>query len=311
MTKKYLWSALCFVLVAGMGWKISQYYKQQADETMVRGHYAFELARQNISRLQKIVLTQKGQTITFYRDGDDWRFQQAADYFVNNDMLAAFYEMINDALIIATSPAKKAALDDLQNNGIKIKIYDDEDNILVDMLMSDQPQKDKSRLAHLEGNSKIYRIAPVRMFSGAAASWVPMPLLAIAQQNIAGIEFGETFISGNVLNEVKAENSVVRKLLSMLGFVAYDGIVRRSDFTAAYSDIEPLVLQVHLNSGLIYRLQLYVFKDAYWLKIGLAMDKIARQDVPLLIEQLQQHYADWVFQLSDEDGEILYSVMAQ
>lgn len=311
MTKKYLLGALCFVLIAGISWKISQYYRHQIDETLVRGQYAFALARQNIERLQKIELTQEGQTITFYRQGDDWHFREAADYFVNNEMLAAFYEMINEAMIVATRPAEQNALADLQKNGTVIKIYDDEDKLLADVTVDISAQKDKSRLAYQNGSSKIYRIAPVGMFSGLAQSWVPMPLLAVAQPDLAAVEYGEMYISGEVLAEAKQESKAVRELLSLLEFVSYDGIVRRSDFTAAYSDIEPLVLQVHLNSGLIYRLQLYVFKDAYWLKIGLAMDKIARQDVPLLIEQLQQHYADWVFQLSDEDGETLYSVMAR
>lgn len=309
MTKKYLLAALCFVLVAAIGWKISQYYRRQVDETLVRGHYAFALARQNIQRWQKIELTEDGQTITLYRDGDAWRFQQAADYFVNGEMLTAFYEMIDEALIVATRPAEAKALADLSENGTAIKIYDDEGKLLTDVVLDNRVQKDKSRLAHPNGNSKIYRIAPVKMFSGLAQSWVPMPLLAIAQNDIAGIEFGETFISGNVLNEVKAENSVVRKILSMLGFVAYDGIVRRADFVAANPDITPLTLDIHLYSGLIYHLQLYAFKNAYWLGVDLAMDKIARQDVPQQIEELRPRFADWLFQLSDEDGKILYSVM--
>ncbi len=311
MTKKHLLTALCFVIVAGCSWIISQYYRQRVDETFVRGHYAFAAARQKVMLLQKIELTENGQTITLHRQDDTWHFQQAADYFVNDEMLAAFYEMIDNALIIATSPAKKAALDDLQNNGIKIKIYDDEDNILVDMLMSDQPQKDKSRLAHLEGNSKIYRIAPVRMFSGAAASWVPMPLLAIAQQNIAGITIEDAYFSSDILAEAKATNKTIRELLSLLEFVAYDGIVRRSDFTAIYPNIEPLTLQIHLTSGLIYRLQLYAFQDAFWLGIDLKAEKIARQDVPQQIEELTPRFAHWVFQLSDENGQILYSLLAR
>ena len=203
------------------------------------------------------------------------------------------------------------ALADLKENGTVIKIYDDEGKLLTDTVLANKAQKDKSRLAYQNGSSKIYRVAPVKMFSGSTQAWVPMPLLAIAQKDIAGIEFGETFISGNVLAEAKMENSAVRKFLSMLGFVAYDGIVRRQDFIAAYSDITPLTSNIHLYSGLIYRLNLYAFKDAYWLGIALSAEKIARQDVPQLIAEKNPYYADWLFQLSNQDGEILYSILAE
>lgn len=311
MTKKYWVWAVLFVFFAAISFAASKQYRQKVDETLVRGHYAFADVRQNIQRMHKIELTENGQNITLYRDGDFWHFKEAADYFVNNQMLMGLYDIINNAMIISMQPVDEKIIADLQQNGVIVKIFDKENKLLEEMSVAAESDKDKSRLAYKKGAHVIYRIGPVKIFSGKAEFWMPMPLLALAEDAIAGIYFNDTYISSEVFPEAKAQTMVVRQLLSLLQYLPYNGIALQQDFATANFDAKPISMNIYLKSGLIYKLNLYAFSDSYWLKINLAAEKIANMYVPEQIEQLRPYYADWVFQLSNEDGKILYSVMAQ
>ena len=311
MTKKYLFWAVFFVVIMAIGLKTAQHYRENVDEAMVRGHYAFEATRANIQFMQKAKLTHNGQSFTIYRDGDYWRIKEAAEYFVNTEMLSSFYDMLNNALIISTYNLDEQMSADLEREGINIKIYSEDNHLIEDVTVSSDVEKDKSRLAYKKGKGKIYRIGPVKMFSANVQSWVPMPLLAVSEKEIAGITFNELYLGHDILQDAKGKMDFLTQLLSLLQFVGYDGIVKKEEFEKYNPQAQPLKMLIHLNSGLIYQLNLYAFSDSYWLYVDLATEKVANKDVPEQIEQLRPYYADWVFLLSNEDGKILYSVLTQ
>ena len=95
MKNKYLYYAgvfCCAVVIMLLG--VFGYMKFQEGRN-VRGQYTFDNTRKNISRLSRIsLITPESGEINIIREGNTWKFKEAASYFANVEMLYVFYTLI-------------------------------------------------------------------------------------------------------------------------------------------------------------------------------------------------------------------------
>ena len=311
MNKRYFMAVLLFVLSALVCFVGAVVYYQNQESAQVRGHYALAQLRAQIPLMAHIsITTPQNETVSLYRQGDYWHFREAADYYVNNDTLAAFYEFVNNSTIVDVVPATDEQISRLKL-GTQIIITDDAKQVLAHFWLARKANVDGTIDMLPQNSQYIYRVSRAKTFFGAVAAWVPMPLLQLDNTRITGIDFNEEYINGEVLAEVKQEFDFMRKLSDVLAFTLYDGIVQKQNFETAYPEIKPQTLKVHVSGGLIYRLQIYAADNSYWLAIDVSTERIARNEAVLAAQSLQRFYADWLFELNAEQGPILYQAGQQ
>ncbi len=306
MNKKYFTAVLLFVLSALVCFAGAVVYYQNQESAQVRGHYALAQLRAQIPLMAHIsITTPQNETVSLYRQGDYWHFREAADYYVNNDTLAAFYEFVNNSTILDVVPATDEQISRLKL-GTQIIITDDAKQVLAHFWLGQKANIDGTIDMLPQNSQYIYRVSRAKTFFGAVAAWIPMPLLQFDGARITGIDFNDEYINGEVLAEVKQEFDFMRKLSDVLAFTLYDGIVQKQNFETAYPEIKPQTLKVHIVGGLIYRLQIYEADNSYWLAVDVSTERIARKEAVLAAQSLQRFYADWLFELNTEQGPILY-----
>lgn len=320
MTKKYIISALIFVFIATAALIFSGWYKQYKKDANVLGQYTFAETRQNIRRMAHVRITTAADgSFNINRRGEYWRFQEAADYFVNPDSLANLYNMINNSVIMNVQTGDKklfadaglvaptAAKAKAKFKGTRIEIFDDEENLLNDIIIGNSLNDGEYHFARQTDGSYVYNVSQIGIFNGSPQSWIPYPLLKIKENMIEALVLDGRILSRQLLHDIKPHLSFIKDLLDALSFLRYDGIAKLPEFKQTFPDVQPQTVKVVTPLGLIYTLNIYHTDDAYWLTVYLQMDKIARTEVATFIGENQKYFKDWVFQLSPEQGAALYN----
>lgn len=318
MNKRYLVFAALFALVALLLLGASLYYRNHASFANKRGQYTFTQTRQNISRMARIqMITADDGEINIVRDGKLWRLREAAGYYINNAMLAAFYQMVNNSVIMTvqkSDTAQIAALHlaapndnaEMTAKGTEVAIYDDEGVLLDHLIISKPLQNSDYRYARHAGSSYVYTISGTGVFSGEGQSWVPYPLLKISDDMIDALIIDGKILDRQLLHDIEPYLSFIRDIKQTLGFVRYDGIALQSDFLAAFPNIKPQTLQVLTPVGLLYTLDVYAADNAYWLTIKMERGKLAPKPVAEFIRDNQHYFDGWIFKLEQAQGQALY-----
>jgi len=294
-------------------------YRYATDIERMRGRYTFEHVRQDIKNVGKIVMTTPySGTVTVYRDSDTWRFKEASDYFVNMKMLSNFYTMINGSVIISVQKASPELLkyysllsvsesENGDGEGTGVAVYDSEGKLLDDIIIGRRDDGDEAYvMARPKGKNYIYVVSNIGRFSGAAQAWIPYPLLQVSNQYINSIETDGIKLGRQQLAKLTYDSVRIGKMADVLAFLNYQGIAKKEDFFATVKDAQPKKIIFNLIGGLVYVFHVYYVNDYYWAEIDLAADPIAHKETGPFVKENQKYFADWVFQLFDEEGEILY-----
>lgn len=318
MNKRYLVFAALFALVALLLLGASLYYRNYVSFANQRGQYTFAQTRQNISRMARIqMITADDGEINIIRDGGLWRLREAAGYYINNAMLAAFYQMVNNSVIMTVQKSDTAQIAALQlaaptddaelaAKGTEVAVYDDE-GVLLDHLIISKPLKDSDyRYARHTGSPYVYTISSAGIFAGDGQSWVPYPLLKISDDMIDALIIDGKILDRQLLHDIEPYLSFIRDIKQTLGFVRYDGIALQSDFFAAFPDIKPQTLQVLTPVGLLYTLDVYAADNAFWLTVKLERGKLSSRQVAEFIRDNQHYFDGWIFKLEQAQGQALY-----
>lgn len=307
MTKKSLFITLLFAICAGIVFACAKFwYNRQADAQSL-GQYAFAETKQNIALISGVqFITSEDDEINIVREGDYWRFKEAENYFASNEMLTAFYAMINNALILDVQEIEGNRLEDLLKQSTKMIIYDNEKHKMAEWLIAEKTDRQGNRLAHKAGSSYIYKLGNVGIFSGSGEDWVPMPLISISEGIMSGMTLNGKFISSEVLKNSAKKSAFAQQLLEAVQFMRYGGIIKKEEFTEVIEGITPHRVLVHTIPGMIYVLNIYQVAGDYYISIDFSQEKISRVEVPDLIKSIRPYYDDWFFMLNEEQGKILY-----
>lgn len=319
MNKKYLFAGLLLLALLCAAAFYSFRYAEKENERNVRGQHTFAVTRQNTGTLQQIKMTTpEDGPITVYFDGEVWRFKEAADYFAGSGMLAEFYAMINDSLIMAVSDGSEELFNKYrlqpaaeeyppETQGTTLETFDADGNLLDKVIIGSATENPEYRFARREGKPFVYSISKVRGFSGRAMAWLPFPLLEIHRSIISAVERDGVRLDAETLETIYPQSEKLRTFLSALSYIVYQDIMTTGEFEQDFAQIKPRRLEVETVVGLIYALDIYKIADTYWLGVTLKSKRVVQKEVPEFIAENQKYFKDWIFQLDDEGGKILYT----
>ena len=313
MNKKYIEWVIIFVLstmlVLGGAWLYHR-HKQGND---VRGKYTFAQTKEKINYLGSIkIISPESGEMNFYRLSDgSWRFKEAKDYFINNEMLSQFFNMVKNSIILS---AVRVDDDFLEKNnlnadkGTLIQTYDYDGNLLDKVVLgnkSNTPDMFWSRSA--DNNLYAYEVSAIKAFSASVPDWIPYPLLSIKTDEIRWVSINGERKNYKEFHKLLKHSSAWRDLVRALNFLEYYGVDFKSDFAQVPSDTKIRRIDVGMLNGMIYKLTVLDTADAYWIIISMDSDKIFMLDAINAAANTYRYYADWVFRLSDEQGEAFLS----
>lgn len=313
MSKKYILGVVLFVFAAlfvlGGAWIYSK-YRQQSN---VRGEYTFAVTRDKMSYLGRISLTtpQNGE-INIYRVSDgSWRFKEANDYYINENMLASFYRMVKNSVIVTVQPSDEDFLEKNDLNagkGTEIKTYDFDGNLLDYVILGKRANEQHLVLAR-NGINPLYAfgISSVEDFSGLAQAWIPYPLLNIKTAEIKAVTINGKKTDYQEFNYLLNHSGAWRDFARALDFLDYQGLTLKSDLADLPADTKVRKIDVMMLTGMFYKLTIFNVSGAYWLVVSMDAKKVFMVDAIRVAAENYKYYADWVFQLSDEQGKALFS----
>lgn len=312
MNKKYFISAFIFVLISaicGIGaWLYTSWYNSLS----VDGTPTFAATKAKMSHLGKIKITSPdGSVITLSRQEGIWHFEEAKNYFTNLNQMNDLLRMLNDSAIISTDETsrnqlERRGLDD--KSGVLLQTYT-LDNKILDQLIIGKKDGKKICYARLPQSEKYTsRISSCGSFSGYAGDWIPYPLLSLPHDAIERIKTPEKEMYRDAIHEQIMQSSEMRQVILALGAVDYQGIAFRKELL---NDEEAKTatrqLEVELKDGLVYVFNIHLIDGTYWLEPNMKVGKIARQSVPQFIENNRRYFENWLFQLGNTQGKLLFN----
>ncbi len=319
MNKKNLVRVFIFGCAAFVLFLLSKAYLIYQDELNVRGDYAFAQTKKNLPKLSHIrLVTAENGEINLYQKDDMWFFKEAADYYVNTEMLAKLFDIINHSRIVSVLDLTPKKLQKFQLNlpdaeglsgaGTRLTLYDVNDKMLDDVVIgSIDPNNSKVYWRRINGHY-IYKSNNMEGFSGVAQAWIPYPLLSINPETINKMIFHG--VESNPLQELEDSpyNMDLRDILTVLTFINYNGIVEKEKFFQNNPNAPHKQLQIITKVGLIYEINIYKAQDNFWLEITLKQERIPDIEVPEFIKNNQKYFANWIFMIDPIQGLILYEI---
>ena len=319
MHRKYLIIVVFFVLMSLVALGASLIFIDKQNELNVRGKYTFNNSKDDVQKISliKINTYENGEINIYYKDGV-WKFKEAADYFINPQMLANFYNMINNSIIIDVNKVDDNTLKEKNllsykeaengiGQGVEIQTIDEKGNILDDFIIGNKTDKPEHYFVRKANTNYMYNVSSIRGFSGLAQAWIPYPLLSVENFMIEALVIDRKYIDRELLDKVSTNSEFIKAILRSLNFLEYDGITTRDDFFEAYPKARYHQLKVITVLGLVYVFDIYKVDDNYWLKLTLETTKIPDKDVIPFVENNQKYFEDWMFQMDASQGDILYN----
>ena len=312
MNKKYIAGVILFVLLAlfllGGAWL----YSRNKEGSNLRGKYTFAVSRDKINYLGgiKIVSPENGE-ISIYRLADgSWRFKEAKEYFVNEDMLSAFFKMIKSSIILSTVE-REGGLAEKNNltaeRGTVLKTYDYEGKLLDDVILGKQIEGNQAWLSKADNESYVYTVSEVNGVFDLPQNWLPYPLLSIETAAIKSVTAGGEKTDYNELGRKIKHSAAWRDLVRSLNFLEYYGLTFKSDLADLPDYAQIRRIDVKMLNGMIYKLTAIYVDDSYWIVISMDAGNIFMAEAAELASRAYRYYADWVFRLSDEQGRTFFA----
>lgn len=298
MNRKYLITIYFFVLISVVSLVLAFQYLQKQANLHTPGSYAFANTKKNLFNLSRIkLITSDEREMNFYYDSGIWYFEEAADYYVNDQTLKDFYEVVQNSIITGKSSKGISA-----NNQLNIKTYSVDNILLDDVYFSG----DDYSLINYANENQVYDVSHTEKLSANPEDWLPSPLFEISTDLISAINFNGKYAKRKTLDETMQFSDDFLKLLSVLERVEYEGIMPKELFEKEYSPIETKTLKIYLRGGLNYVLLISHDSENYYLQILPQRELLARSEVNKIIQIKQMYYDEWTFILVPEQGKILF-----
>lgn len=300
MRKRYFISIILLVLLSLGSLKLALDHLQTKSLQNILGSYTFNNTKAKLFDLGRVTLSgDNGQEFNLYYENGIWYFEEAGDYFVDDEAMHAFYKMINNSALIsnAEEPEEKST-------AINIKTYDTAGNLLDDIDINGMTM-------NYAGKSDFYQISNVEKVSLNPADWLPSPLLKINPEMIAALNINGKYAEKSLWEESTQFSDNLSNFFKTLKKVDYVGIMPDEMFDEEYPEAEVKDITVYIVGGLIYRLKVYFIGDEYYLRIEADRELIARREVNKIIDIKNMYYKGWSFLLPDLQGKTLFESAAE
>lgn len=305
MNKKYMAGAVLFVFAAtlfcGIAW-FHSYSKKNATDW--HGRFVFAESKNKINYLGRINISNpESGEINIHRDKDgNWRFAEAKDYYVNEDMLSAFFKLIKSSYIVSEYLEDEK----LRPKGTEIKTFDLDGQLLDDITLGKHTTSDMMWAYKGNNENNLYNITYEGGFSAYPRDWLPYPLLSIKTSEIKSVTINGKERDYSAFNKLLSNSSAWRNFARVLDFVDYQGLTLKSDLTSLPPDVKIRQIDVLMLTGMFYKIMVMKVGNSYWMLISMNAQKVFTKDAINVAVGTYRFYADWIFQLMDEQGKVLF-----
>ena len=312
MNKKYFIVAFIFVFVSSVCGIGARLYTSWRDSLSVGGAPTFAATKAKMSHLGKIKITNPDDSeITLLRQDGIWHFAEAKNYFANLNQMNDMLRMLNDSSIISTEETNKRQLERRgldAKTGVLLQTYTLDDKVLDRLIIGKKDGKKICYARQPQSETHTFRISSCGSFSGEAGDWLPYPLLSLPHDEIERIQTPENKLFADEIHKQIMQSSDMRRFILTIGAIDYHGIAFRDELLNNPDlEITTRTVEVELENGLVYILNIHLIDDTYWLEPNMKVGKIARKSVPEFIERNRRLFENWLFQLDDMQGKILYN----
>ena len=300
MSKKYLFFILVAVLLSMAALSSALKHLQTKSLQNVLGSYSFANTKNNLFKLKKIKLAHAdGREMTFYYENGIWYFEEAADYFVKDEAIQNFYDMVKNSVLIER--VEKTSSEDSKLN---VKTFDENGEVLDDVYLFGSGHS----IMSYPDNKFAYKISHTENISNNPPDWLPSPLLKINKDLILGLNVNGKYADKEALDENEPFSDNLKEFFDALKNVEYEGIVSDELFDEEYAEIvQEKEILIYLAGGLNYRLQIYSDGENYYARIFAEREVIAKKEVNGIIEVQNMYYRGWTFLLTPEQGKTLFN----
>ena len=311
MHKKYFWRALFFfvfsIAVSGVICSLIFYRHAPAE----RGEYTFANTKRRISHLRsvKIISPESGE-INLYRQDGVWRFKEANDYYVSNEMLAYFLLMLNDSTIYEAEKTNSVnSAESGLDSGTRVVLYDDGGKVTDDVIIGAPVSDSEYVWAGMGNNSQyVYKISKAGSSVGRAENWMPYPLLSINFADVAGLNTAKGYLTRDDMQRLQQYSVTLQRFFDVLNLLDYQGITLHEDVEKLKNAENHRSFEVIMKNGMIYSFEVFNIEASYWVLINLSNEKIARIEAFQEVENNRKYYDGWAFNLDDEQGKVLFEL---
>ena len=298
MNKKYLFVICSMIVISVSSLLLGLKHLEEKTVSEMLGANTFINTKNNLFKLGRIVITNSNQEqINLYYDGN-WYFEEAADYFVDENAMRNLFNAVNDSVLVENAEPIKA------EDTFNIKTFDNEGNLLDDINFANN---DMSYVKYA-GKKNWYKASNLGDISFNPTDLLPYPLLSVPEEFISAVNINNHYATKSALDEIKPFNENISSFFDALKSIDYIGIISEELFVEDYASAPSKEIKLYLMGGLNYRLQVYKADEVYYLKIMPERELIARTEVNAIIKTKKMYYNGWLFQLSDEQGKLLYEI---
>ena len=305
MTKKNIIKVFALLVISIALLSVSFIYTKKQQERNIRGTHTFANTINNIPVMKTIKIKTNQSELTIYNQDNIWKIKEAADYYVNPNILVNFYDMINNSIVTAIldKPSEKEF-----KESTSIEIYDEENKILDKIILGELTLSKENRHAIINNNSISYLINKTEKISSELYDWVPHPLLKTPVQILSSIEINGIKIKKDLLEKILPFYQDLEKGLRFLSYISYESVIKKEDIFKIIPNSKPKNITITLSNGAIYSFDLYKNGDLYLLSITLKTTNITKKSIKEFIKSNQPYYNDWLFAINDEIGSMLYNL---
>lgn len=299
MNKKYLFAIGCLVIISVSSLFLGLKHLENKSVSEMLGSYTFANTKNTLFKLGRVVLSNSNQEkINLYYDGI-WHFEEAADYFTDENSMRNLYNMINSSVLVENINFSENET----KNVFNIKTFDTVGNLLDDIYLSED---DISNVKYA-GKENWYKASNLEKLSFSPADWLPYPLLSVTEDLISAVNVNNHHATKASLEELKQVDDKISTFFEILSEVDYDGIMSEELFYDDYEAVPFKEIKIYLLGGLNYCLQIYDIDGEYYLKILPEREVIARKEISEIINLKKIYYDNWLFKLNDKHGAFLYN----
>ena len=299
MSKKYLFFIFVAVLLSMAA--LASALKQLKTKSLqnVLGSYSLSNTKNNLFKLKRIKITSAdGKEMTFYYENGIWYFEEAADYFVKDEAIKNFYDMVKNSILIEKVDVKLSSEDKLN-----IKTFDENGNLLDNVNLAGENYS----IINYPDSNFSYKISNSEKLSQNPPDWLPYPLFKMNGDLLSAINVNGKYVTKSMLDEDEVFSEKLKGFSDVLQNVEYEGIVGDELFDEEYAPAaEKKEFILYLAGGLNYRMRLYFDGQNYYARISAEREIIAKTEVNSIIEVQNMYYHGWTFLLTPEQGKILF-----
>ncbi len=312
MSKKN-WLVLCGIIIACLmiaTWAI--WLKQKSSSSDLQGKLVFAATYNEGSKVDKIIISAKGENVILRQKDSFWLIENINDYFADFRLIHLFLSTVNNSMYMMKIPYNKNGFNDYglqnpdeqnENSGILIKTYADGKK-LDEVIVGKKAENKGYFYLRKVGDKNIWLVDGNFSLPTKSRSWLLNPILSVPQDAVESITVAKNYIQRDNKNAYffneKGKKITAEPLLNALYALNIVNAVKQK------TNNEPVrVIDIITFYGLEYIVKLYEKDKKIWAAIDLTTTSLPMSQVKEYVLENSFLYDGWMFEIAPGQAHIL------